>query len=423
MIKSLAPIIENIAVPDLICIHQNFATNALPQEKIEDVVISQMVPYQEKLRPGMSIAVAVGSRGIANTALIVKTIVKFLRAHECVPFVVPAMGSHGGATAAGQAAVLQAYGITEENLSCPVRAGMEVVEIGVTPHGEPVCIDAIAAAADGIIPFCRIKPHTAFTGPIESGIMKMLTIGLGNHHGASRCHNIGYKHFHRLIPECGQTIIEHAPILFAVAALENAFDQTAKIVAVEACRVLETEPLLLQQAKAMMPRLLLGEYDILIVDQIGKDISGAGMDPHITGGYATPYAHGAFKPQVIGVLDLTEATHGNAIGLGQADLITRRLYDRMVAEDGYANAIVSNMLSTVKVPLIVDNDRELLQIAIKCCEGIDKQQPKIIRIKDTLHLSDIQISPALLAQAESCSDITVAGNALSWGFDGNGNLW
>ena len=421
MITSLAPILADISLPDMIPVRQHFLDQSLSKEEMTRSLQSQLIRFAGEIKTGASIAITAGSRGIANAPFLLKMISDFIKEQGGVPFIVPAMGSHGGATAQGQVEVLHSYGITEETIGCPIRAAMDVVEVGRTPHGEPVCIDAIAAHADGIIPFCRIKPHTAFTGPIESGIMKMLTIGLGNHYGASRCHNIGYKHFHRLIPECGQTIIENAPVLFAVAVLEDAFDHTAQVAVVQADQVLTEEPALLRKAKSMMPRLLLGEYDILIVDQIGKDISGAGMDPHITGSYATPYAYGTEKPQVIGVLDLTPATNGNAIGLGQADLISRRLYDKMVAADGYANAIVSNMLSTVKVPLIADCDRELLQIAIKCCEGIDKTKPRIIRIKDTLHLTEIMISEALLPQINE--NIDVQGEGKPWVFQENGNLW
>ncbi|MCR4962703.1 MAG: hypothetical protein K6B40_02325 [Firmicutes bacterium] len=408
-------------MPKMFPVRQHFSDRSLSKEAMRDTLQSQLSRFAGDIKPGASIAIAAGSRGIANAPYLLKIISDFVKGQGGAPFIVPAMGSHGGATAQGQVEVLHSYGITEETIGCPIRATMDVVEVGHTPLGEPVCMDAIAAHADGIVPFCRVKPHTAFTGPIESGIMKMLTIGLGNHHGASRCHNIGYKHFHRLIPQCGQTIIENAPVLFAVAVLEDAFDRTAQVTVVKADQVAAEEPALLRKAKALMPRLLLGEYDILIVDQIGKDISGAGMDPHITGGYATPYAHGTEKPQVIGVLDLTPATNGNAIGLGQADIISRRLYDKMIPADGYANAIVSNMLSTVKVPLIADCDRDLLQIAIKCCEGIDKRKPRIIRIKDTLHITDILVSEALLPQIKD--NITVEGPGEDWSFLENGNLW
>ena len=421
----VSEIVKDIKIPRMAILRQFLPNEHLEKGDIPPLILDQLSldAYSQRIKPGMRIAITAGSRGVANIALIIKTIVDFVKEKGAYPFIVPAMGSHGGATAAGQVKILNGYGITEEYLGCPICSSMDVKLIGITKEGYKVYCDRIAAEADGIIVTCRIKPHTAFSGPIESGIMKMLTIGLGNHLGAATCHEIGYKHFSYLIPLFGRIIMDNTSVLFAVAAIENAYDETYKISAVLPEEVEAVEPLLLKEAKEMMPRLLYNDYDVLIVDKIGKDISGAGMDPYITGAFCTPYAGGVKRPQNIAVLDLTDETNGNSIGIGQADVTTKRLWNKTNLMEGYPNGIVSRMLSTCKMPMILDSDKEAIQVCIFCSMDIDKEHPRIIRIQDTLHIEKIMVSEALLNQAVGDPGLSAESDLFELEFDEKGNLW
>ena len=309
----VAELVSDQKLPKMFRIRQKFPRERILPEDIPGVIEKLLAEekFISQVKPGMRIAITAGSRGVANVALITKCIADFVKKAGADPFVVPAMGSHGGATAEGQREILASYGIVEEYIGCPILSSMEVKKIGVNEEGMDVYIDRYAAEADGIIVSCRIKPHTAFRGPYESGIMKMMTIGLGKQHGAEVCHAAGFKHMAKYVPMFGKAILENAPVLFAVASIENAYDETAKLVAVHADEVVEKEPPLLKEAFDKMPRILVDECDVLVVDQIGKNFSGDGMDPNITGTFCTPYATGGIKSQRVCVLDLSPETHGN----------------------------------------------------------------------------------------------------------------
>ena len=375
------------------------------------------------VRPGMRVAVTAGSRGIANIALILRTITEALREAGAAPFVVPAMGSHGGATAEGQLDVLRSLGITEDYLGCPVESSMEVREIGRTPDGRPVQIDARAAAADGIVAVNRVKPHTSFTGPYESGLMKMLAIGLAKQAGAEVCHQEGYANMAANIEKYGRAILRDAKVLFGVAILENAYDQTCEVAALPPEEIAKREPALLLRAKALMPGILLPNVDVLVVDRMGKNISGLGMDPHITGCFATGYASGPPRPGKLAVLDLTDETHGNANGIGVADVTTRRLLERFDPEVTYPNAITATLTQAVRMPLVMDSHKLAIQAAIKTAPGFDKARIRMVRLRDTLHLSEIFISEAMLPDAAANPRVEVLGEPEELPFDGEGNLF
>lgn len=375
------------------------------------------------VKPGMRVAVTAGSRGITNIALILRTITEALREAGAAPFVVPAMGSHGGATAEGQLDVLRSLGITEDYLGCPVESSMEVREIGRTPDGRPVQIDARAAAADGIVAVNRVKPHTSFTGPYESGLMKMLAIGLAKQAGAEVCHQEGYANMAANIEKYGRAILRDAKVLFGVAILENAYDQTCEVTALPPEEIAKREPALLLRAKALMPGILLPNVDVLVVDRMGKNISGLGMDPHITGCFATGYASGPPRPGKLAVLDLTDETHGNANGIGVADVTTRRLLERFDPEVTYPNAITATLTQAVRMPLVMDSHKLAIQAAIKTAPGFDKARIRMVRLRDTLHLSEIFISEAMLPDAAANPRVEVLGEPEELSFDGEGNLF
>lgn len=300
---------------------------------------------------------------------------------------------------------------------------MEVREIGRTPDGRPVQIDARAAAADGIVAVNRVKPHTSFTGPYESGLMKMLAIGLAKQAGAEVCHQEGYANMAANIEKYGRAILRDAKVLFGVAILENAYDQTCEVAALPPEEIAKREPALLLRAKALMPGILLPNVDVLVVDRMGKNISGLGMDPHITGCFATGYASGPPRPGKLAVLDLTDETHGNANGIGVADVTTRRLLERFDPEVTYPNAITATLTQAVRMPLVMDSHKLAIQAAIKTAPGFDKARIRMVRLRDTLHLSEILISEAMLPDAAANPRVEVLGEPEELSFDGEGNLF
>lgn len=422
-------VVEKLAaeqkLPRMVRVKQHFDCGHIEIDDFPDLVDKQLnrAEITEKIRPDMSVAVTCGSRGIANIRYIIKAIVNFLHNRGARPFVVPAMGSHGGATSAGQIGVLANLGVTEEFLGCPIQSSMETLIIGQTPEGHEVHLDKNAAQADGIFVANRIKPHTSFTGPYESGLMKMLAIGLGKQQGAEVIHESGFGHAAHMIPMFANTILAHANIVGGLAILENAFDQTRRLVGLSASEIPEKEPELLKDAYTSMGRIYLGESDVLVIDKIGKNMSGDGMDPNISGTFATPYRSGNFHAERVVVLDLTEETHGNFNGLGMADLTTRRTFNKLKLDETYPNAITSTILENVKIPMVCSSDKAAIQLAVKVCNGIDKTNPRIIRIPNTMDITEIEISEALLPAAKANPNMEVQGELYELPFDENGNLF
>lgn len=421
----VADMVKDTYVPRMFKVKQTFPRPRIEVEKIPDIIKNLLSEerFSSRVQPGMQIAITAGSRGIANVALTTKCIADFVRSRDAFPFIVPAMGSHGGATAEGQRAILEGYGITEEYVGCPIRSSMEVKKIGVNEKGKDVYIDRYAAEADGIILGCRIKPHTAFRGPYESGMMKMMAIGLGKQYGAEVCHEAGFKNMAKNVPLFGKCIIKNAPILFAVPTIENAFDETCKITAVAAEEIETLEPGLLQEAFGYMPRILVDSCDVLIVDQIGKNFSGDGMDPNITGTFCTPYATGGIDAQRVAVLDLSPETHGNGIGLGYSSATTKRVFEQLDLASMYPNAITCTVLGGVRIPIVMESDRETIQVCIKSCNEIDKRNPRVVRIPNSLHLEHIMLSEAYLEEAKANPDLTIESEPEYLPFDEDGNLW
>jgi len=283
-------------------------------------------------------------------------------------------------------------------------------------------VDAFAAAADAIVVLNRIKPHTSFRGTYESGLMKMMAIGLGKQKGAASCHASGYKYMAKMVPAFGNVILDHAPIAFGLAILENAFDRTAELHALTPAEIRTEEPKLLQKAFTLMPRLYFDDCDVLVVDEIGKNISGGGMDPNITGAFSTPYASGGIRAQMRCILSLTPQTHGSAYGMGAADVISKRLYDAIDLEKTYPNSITSTALSFSKIPLVMKNDADTIRLCIRSCTDIDKYAPRIIRIRNTLELGVIWISEAMVPEAQTNPNLEILSEPEELVFDRNGNL-
>lgn len=415
---------KGFEIPKMIKIRQCFPRPKIEREDIHSVIFNKL--EQEKfvnvIKPGMRVAITAGSRGISNIALIIHSLVEWVKSKGGDPFIVPAMGSHGGATAEGQLEVLHGYGITEEYLGCPILSSMETVHIGDTCEGHHVRIDKNAYEADGIIVAGRIKPHTGFRGPYESGIMKMMTIGLGKQEGAEVCHATGFGEMGHLVPLFGNVILEKANILMGFAIIENAYDETCVLEPLAVDEIPSREPELLNKARDLMPRILFDSVDVLVIDKIGKNFSGDGHDPNISGRFITPYATGGIESQRMVVLDLSDESHGNACGVGLADIITQRLKDKIDLEMTYPNVITSTVLKAANIPVTVDNDVDAIKLAIRTCTKGDRTNPKIVRIPNTLHIEHILISEALLEKAKENPNIVVEGVPEEMDFDANGNL-
>ena len=405
-------------LPNMIKIRQKFS---LP--KINNVYDEILKDFNDKktnsrIKPGMTVAIGCGSRGIANISEATKAVVDFLLKCGAKPFIFPAMGSHGGATADGQVKVLADYGITEDSMGCPIKSSMEVVELSKLDTGMPIYIDKHASEADGIVVISRIKPHTNFRAPIESGIVKMLTIGMGKIAGATELHSYGMDTFIDLLPKACAEIISKKNILFGVGLVENAADETAIAEIVHAENIFSREIELQKIAKNYMPRLLFDEIDVLVIDQIGKNISGAGMDPNITGRNSGGVKWDV-KPDVkkIVVLGLTPETHGNATGIGMADVITYEVYKDLDISKTYANVITSTYLDGAAIPLIMNNSEEAIKLAAKTVNRVKVEDLKIVRIKNTLELINIEVSENMF-DIVSSSDNTfeVIGKPCPWNF-------
>lgn len=373
------------------------------------------------LGPGRRIAIGIGSRGIKGLAELTATLVAEVRATGAEPFIIPTMGSHGGATPSGQRDILEHLGVTEEVVGAEIVSQMETTRIGVTADGTPVYVDRLALMADGVVFIARIKPHTAFHGTYESGLAKMLAIGLGKQVGAATTHARGFGEMARMVPAMAEVVLQQARILFGVAVLENAHDEIFEIQTVTADRMLAEEPALLERARAAMPRLPFEQLDVLVIDEIGKHISGDGADPNITGRFPTPFASG--KPDVNKqvILDLADASAGNGNGVGTADFTTIRLARKLSLAATYPNALTSTVAGAVKIPMVLPNDRLAIAAALLTCNAVGRE-PRMVRIQNTLQVGEFWVSEALLPEVRSDPDLTVLNEASQIAFNREGNL-
>ena len=377
------------------------------------------------VKPGETVAITAGSRGVANVDIAVKATVDYLKGLGAKPFVVPAMGSHGGATAEGQRSVLEHYGITEKTVGAPVKATMEVVELGKTADGLPVFFDRYAAEADHVVPLNRIKAHTDFNGSIESGLMKMMVIGLGKQQGANLYHRAFFQYsFEHVIRAVGGFILNTGKIAFGLGLIENAHEDTAKAVAIPAAQLLQSERELLVEAKSLMGRLPFDELDLLIVDWTGKNISGTGMDTNVIGRMMQNFEPEPAKPAILRIFvrNLTEESDGNATGIGLADFTTTRLVDKIDRHSTYMNGITALGPQKSKIPFYYDTDREAIEVALDTIGLTEPEDARVIRIESTLRLTELDISEVLLEDAKLHSRLEVIGETQPFEFDAAGNL-
>ncbi len=376
----------------------------------------------DRVKPGQSVALTSGSRGVANIDRITKAVVDELKTLGLKPFICPTMGSHGEATAEGQLKILEHYGITEATMGCPMKSSMEVVEIGKV-KGTTVFCDKNAWGADHIVVIGRVKTHTDFDGEIESGLYKMMAIGLGKQHGAENYHRAGHHYsYAEIFPLVGQAVLDSGHVLFGLGIVENGHDQTAKVQAILPKDFAPAEKALLKEAKAWMARLPFDKLDVLIVDELGKNISGAGMDPNVIGRASVQKPAGKPHVRILFVRDITPEAEGNAIGVGFAEMTTKRLVRKINYAAMHMNAITSGVAEAAKVPMAFDTDRQAIEIALGMIGLTPPEQARVVRIKNTLHLTEIDCSEALLAEVKAHKRLTPATTGAAMSFDAQGNL-
>ena len=421
--SKLGALVQSVTVPQMVRVRQHFE-----RPEVEDV---SLCIRKEMDRPeiremdlaGKRIVITCGSRGIHQIAQMLRQIVAICKERGADPVIIPAMGSHGGATAEGQLQILYDLGVTEDFCGCPIVSSMEVTKIGQTEKGQDVFIDKYAASTDGIILVNRIKAHTEFRGPYESGLMKMMAIGLGKQYGARICHYAGCHMLHEMIPAFGNVILNNAPVLFGIGVLENAYDTTAEIHAMTPSEIITQEPVLLEKAKGLMGRILLDHTDVLVVDEIGKNISGNGADPNVTGAFESDLEGGIHAYKRV-VLDVHKDSHGNGTGMGVFDTTTKRLVEKLDLEAVYVNALTSGTTKLPKIPMTLDSDRDAIAAAISTCAfAQDRENIKLIRVKNTMELNEIWVSTALLDEVRKNPRLEILSEPEAFAFDAAGNLF
>jgi hypothetical protein len=416
-------LIQNVVVPPLVpvrCI--------LDDDGIKDIteVVTRAMDASElrgRLPKGGSIAIGVGSRGMSRLPELVKATVDWFKKEGAKPFIIPCMGSHGGATAEGQAYMLKSLGIAEESAGCPIHSSMDVVLLGTLERGLPVYMDALAAAADGIFVINRVKLHTSFSGVHESGVVKMFTIGLGKQAGADSAHILGFGAFAEIMPEMTKLILATKKnVLGALATVENASEVPCLVEVVMSEELIERDRELLKYSATRMPAFPTAQLDVLILSRIGKDISGAGMDPNIIGRYSTPFKSGGPSINKIGILDISDASKGNATGMGNGDVITRRFAGKIDYNATYANVITATVPRSAAMPMVMDNDLDLFRCTIKNCMVEDPAKVRLLWARDTLTLDRFLVSSELLKELKNKPQCEVLGDPQPITFDKDGNI-
>ncbi len=415
---------KDLTLPKMRMIRQKFTVSPAVDAAAELDREWPRVKAAMKLPAGCKIAIGVGSRGIANLSAVVRDVVARLKESGYDPFVIPAMGSHGGATAEGQMGVLRHRGITEESVGAPVKATMDVTPMGEL-NGIPLFLDRLACEADGIVLINRVKPHTNFIGPTESGIIKMMAIGLGNQAGAEHYHRLSVvRPQYEIISSAGKALLQKCPFLFGVCLLENQAHETARIRIALRDEVETVESELLKTARAWLPTLPLDEMDLLIIDEMGKDISGEGIDPCVVGRDVCVYGAERPWPKItrIFVRDLTEGSEGSALGIAQADFTTRRLVDKIDFDVSLVNAITACCPESMKVPLTFESDREAIATALKTLRPFDIKDIRIVHIKNTLELTKLMVSAGCIESFKEGVDFDIGSKDMDLLCDDSGKL-
>jgi hypothetical protein len=415
-----------VSYPKMLRVRQKFE-----RPRVENVAVAvraalERLDLKKTIKSGQTVALTAGSRGIANIPVILKSTAQFLKDLGARPYLVPAMGSHGGGSADGQRAVLESYGITEAFVGAPIKASMEVVPLGSTSEGFPVVLDKHASEADHIGVVARVKPHTSYHGPIESGLMKMMMIGLGKHVGAINYHKLLLEYpYDQVVRSVGKALRARAPVAFGLAAVENAYDETARIEGALPQDFEKREEELLVCAKKWLARLPFHEADILVIDEIGKEISGSGMDTNVVGrkrAFKTAPPENQPTMRFIFVRGLSEHTHGNAAGIGNADFTTTRLVRTMDYRATVINCVTAGYPDGANLPVHLDSDKEVLDAALGILGTRLPEKARIIRIRNTMLLETVEVSEACLAELPKMTEFDVMGGPSAMSFDAAGNL-
>jgi hypothetical protein len=404
-----------VSLPPLVPVRQHFA-----DQRVDDVPGAMRRALEglglaARVRPGMRVAITAGSRGITGIPTLLATAAAYIKGLGAQPVLVAAMGSHGGGTADGQRAVLQSLGITPESAGAPLYCGTDVVDLGRTEDGLTVYLDAYAARADGILVINRVKPHTSFHGPFESGLVKMLVVGLGKPAGAQQFHSLGAHRLSSALEAIGRVILDRVPVLGGVAVLENGREETADLVPLRPEEMLAAEPRLLERARTLLPRLPVRSLDLLVVEEMGKNISGTGMDTNVIGRMGIAgVPDGEPLIQRIAVLDLTDASHGNANGMGLADFVSRRFQQKIDFAATYLNTLTATFVQRAKMPIVLDDDRQVAETALATIGSPPPDAARVIRIRNTLMLEHLWCSPAVVAEIRTQPGVAILGPAEPW---------
>lgn len=422
MKNSLNLILDDVPLPRFAKVHQD-----LPAPRLDDVpgrIAEQLArpEFDQTVQAGQRIGITVGSRGIANMPLIVRTFADWVKSKGATPVIIPAMGSHGGATAEGQQQMLLGMGFTPENTGCEIVSSLDVTELGEV-DGLKVLFSSDALACDGLILCNRIKAHTDIVGPIESGLFKMAAIGVGKHRGALQAHSRGLDKAGQMIQKIAPVMFKKANIIFGVGVLENSLDQTRDVVLIETDKIEETEPRLLEESRGHLPRLLIHDIDVLIVDYMGKNISGDGMDPNVLGRSLIGIKNPEMNVNKIVVLDMTPESHGNATGLGLADIATARLFDQIDFTAMFTNGVTSNGIAGSRIAPFMPNQKMALQCASRLTLIPDLTKSRMVRIVNTLDVAEIWVSEPLLDEVAADPALTQLTDATELVFDENDDLF
>ena len=414
---------EKVRLPRMVRIRQIFDNSCIkePKETILNELNQKGLSGCNNLA-GKRIAITVGSRGIPNLSEIVLTTIEWLKDKGAHPFIVPAMGSHGNASAEGQTEIVNSYGITEESMGVPILSSMDTVQIGCLDDGTPVFCDRFAAEADGLVIMNKIKPHTDFKGKYESGLAKMMAIGLGNNKGASMFHMMGMDSFSVRLPKLAEIFLKELPILFGIAVVQNAFDDLCVLEVIPPSQFMQREAELLDYAKARMGKFKFDDIDVLVIDEIGKNISGSGMDPNGVGRNISGNIHGILNVQKVFVRSLTKETHHIGTGISLADITTRRCLNTVDISATWANVITATVIRGGAMPMYMDDDKTALSVAIRTCNGIDYENARVVRIKNTLELTEIEVSEAFVGELKDRADVQIISAPYEMQFDQDGFL-
>lgn len=412
--------IDQVELPQMVTIAQRYDATRVDDAEGELARQLDALPNHETYQ-GKRIAITVGSRGIPHLAAMVRTIAGTLRQWGASPFVVPAMGSHGGATARGQREMVEGLGVTEDAVGCPIVSSMDAVAYAEL-EGEKLYCDKAAFESDGIVIFNKVKPHTDFRGPHESGLAKMMAIGIAKHKGAAALHSFGFPSFTELVPRAAELFLAHCPVAFGVGVVQNAYDDICRIEACTPDALMEVDARLLRLAKERLAKFKFDHADVLIVDRIGKNLSGNGHDPNVTGRSITHSCDDVLDVKKLVVLGLTPETHHNAAGLAMADVTTRRVLNEVDWEATWANTLTTGVTSACAIPLYTNTDREAIKLALRTCYRLEGSRALVARVRDTMQLHEIQVSEALYELVRDRDDVEYVAGPAPLAFDEEDNL-